>query len=264
LFFIWKRKGRQASETTAETDPVPAADPHPVTKNAVYLLGEFVVFDKNGRDITHLFSPKIKQLFVLILLNSKEEKGVSSKKISAKLWPDKDIANTKNIKGVTLNHLRSSISDISGIELVFLNDTYSFKLEECFFCDYCFLSDLIRNKEMAVLDHFDLIGRGPLLKDMPDSLLDDLRSSFEQQLMRIILPQLKKQYESGDLKGALEMAKLVLCIDFFNEEALKYQLKSVRRLKGINYSRKIYDQFAQDYERSLGIEYHTSFDRICQ
>jgi len=232
--------------------------------NAVYLLGEFAVYDKKGFDITHLFPPKIKQLFVLILLGNKGNKGVTSRKISAKLWPDKDIAGTKNIKGVTLNHLRSSISDLEGIGLIFQNDTYSFRLEDGFFCDYCCVSGLLREKPAAVLDHLNLVMRGPLLPGMPDDLLDDQRSAYEQQLMDVLLPLLKKQYESGDLKLSLEIAKLILSLDIFNEEALKYQLKCFRKLKGIDYSRKVYDRWVLDYERSLGTEYQTAFDSILQ
>lgn len=108
-------------------------------QNSVYLLGDFFVYDKNGRDITHLFSPKIKQLFILILLNSKNLEGISSKKISSILWPDKDLAKTKNIRGVTFNHLRNAISDIDGLELTFSGDNYCFKTDERFLRLLCFI-----------------------------------------------------------------------------------------------------------------------------
>ncbi|MBS1604755.1 MAG: hypothetical protein JST42_18960, partial [Bacteroidetes bacterium] len=279
---VWRRRRirRQAKLRPAPTEethrsPMPLAIPvenHPEPRvlrpgplvNAVYLLGEFAVYDKKGMDITHLFPPKIKQLFVLILLGSKGDKGVTSRKISTRLWPDKDIASTKNIKGVTLNHLRSSISDLEGIGLVFQNDNYSFRLEEGFFCDYCLIAGLLRDDPAAVLDHLNLVLRGPLLPDMPDDLLDDRRSAYEQQLMDVLLPLLKRQYESGDLRLSLEITKLILSLDIFNEEALKYQLKCFRKLKGIDYSRKVYERWVLDYERSLGTEYQTAFDSILQ
>jgi two-component SAPR family response regulator len=203
-----------------------------------------------------------------VLLNSRDGKGIGSKKISSKLWPDKDLAKTKNIKGVTVNHLRSIISDIDGIELIFLNDSYSFKINEPFFCDYCILSDLFNKcKDVdagSLSDHFNLMARGPLLQDMPESLLEDYRSLYEDQLIAFLLPELKRRYETKDFKWTLDMAKLILCMDAFNEEALKYQLNSFRKLRGIDYSRRAYDQFTQDYERSLGIAYHVSFDKIVQ
>jgi two-component SAPR family response regulator len=264
----WRKKKpvvpvEKEAETSTGLTPLINANPIQKNKNSVYLLGEFLVFDRKGNDITHLFSPKIKQLFVLILLNSREGKGVSSKKISAKLWPDKDIAKTKNIKGVTFNHLRNIISDIDGIELIFTNDSYTFTLQHPFFCDYSQLVELIRHGG-SIWEHYPLIARGPLLEDLPESLLEDNKSVFEEQLLQMLLPELKRLYEVREYKAALEMAKLILGMDAFNEEALKYQLRSFRRLRGLEYSRKAYDQFTQDYQRSLGVAYHISFDKIVQ
>jgi two-component SAPR family response regulator len=234
--------------------------------NAVYLLGEFMAFDKKGRDITYLFSPKIKQLFILILLNSKDGSGIISKKISHILWPDKDIAKTKNIKGVTFNHLRNIIGDIDGIELTFLNDIYIFNVTEAFFCDYYFVADALKmtdpEKEKVIFDHFELIQRGAMLSDMPDTWLDDFKINYEEQLMHVLLPQLQKQYADENYKVALEISRLILNVDPFNDNALKYQLRSFRRTKGIEYSKKIYDQYAAEYKKSLGIDYPISLDKI--
>ena len=237
-------------------------------KNAIYLLGEFMAFDKKGRDITYLFSPKIKQLFILILLSTKEGNGIVSKKISHILWPEKDIAKTKNIKGVTFNHLRNIINDIDGIELTFLNDIYIFNITEAFFCDHYFVTDTLKKhdeeKEKLIFDHFELIQRGALLSDMPDTWLDDYKISYEEQLMGILLPQLHKQYTEENYKIVQEISRLILNIDPFNDNALKYQLKSYRRTKGIEYAKKIYDQYTAEYKKSLGIEYPVSLDKILQ
>lgn len=256
------RSGQKAgSGIPAAVIPTAAGSPVPKSKNAVYLLGEFLAFDSKGNDITHLFSPKIKQLFVLILLHSRDTKGVSSKKISTKLWPDKDIANTKNIKGVTFNHLRNIIADIDGIELVFSNDSYFFMLKEPFFCDYCVLSELFESGG-SIWQYYPLVTRGPLLEAIPESLLENSKPVFEERLLSLLLPELKLLYDAREYKAALEMSKLILGMDAFNEEALKYQLRSFRRLRGLEYSRKAYDQFTRDYQRSLGVAYHMSFDQI--
>ena len=267
---------RKAIGTLAEPPMQPEPISQPIEKqdtgkkkNAVYLLGEFIVYDKNGRDITYLFSPKIKQLFILILVNSRDYTGVTSKKISGLLWPDKDIAKTKNIKGVTFNHLRSIISDLNGIELTFQNDNYLFKFSEELFCDYFVVSDLIResqwgNNDQKVLVHFDLISRGTLLADMSDQWLDDFKNNYDEQLVGIIQPLLIKYYDAGDLRLVPDLAKLILDIDPFNDTALKYQLKGIRKQKGIEQARKVYDQFIAEYKRSFGSDYQTSFEKIIQ
>ena len=268
-----RRTGQPAQEPLGEEDPaitVSNKKNDEKRANAIYLLGEFTVYDKNSRDITYLFSPKIKQLFILLLLNSRNATGVVSKKISTILWPDKDVAKTKNIKGVTINHLRNIIADMEGIELTFLNDTYCFKLDDNFFCDYFTVTNLLgqitgpdKVAEVTILQHFDLIARGGLLQYIPETWLDDIKLGYEETLMPVILPEVKRVYESGDFRKALDIARVVLNIDPFNDSALKYKLKSLRRIKGIEYARKVYDEFAAEYEKSLGISYQVPFEKIC-
>lgn len=234
--------------------------------NSIKLLGEFAAFNRKGKDITYLFSPKIKQLFVLIFMNSREGNGIGSKKISQILWPDKDVAKTKNIKGVTFNHLRNILSDIDGIELNFVNDIYVFSITEQFFCDYCLVSEALKKDEDAtrelVLENFELINRGSLLTDMADPWLDDFKQQYEEQLMLHLVPLLKKFYTGENYKTVLELSRLLHSVDPFNDVVLKYQLKSDRRLKGIDHSKKIYDNYVQEYKKSLGVDYQVSFDKL--
>jgi two-component SAPR family response regulator len=275
IWYFVRKKKRQTG-TTGMDDEITAdfytqkkeADKKP---NAVYLLGEFTVFNKNSRDITYLFSPKIKQLFILILLNSKDAQGVVSKKISTTLWPDKEAVKTKNIKGVTINHLRNIIADMDGVELTFLNDTYCFKLSDNFFCDYFLVTDAIaqvhhhnKTAEQFINENFDLFARGGLLQHVPETWLDDVKLNFEEALTQVILPELRKIYDGGDHKKALELSRVILSIDPFNDGALKYKLKSLRKIKGIDYAKKVYDEFVAEYHKSLGGEYPIHFDKICK
>jgi two-component SAPR family response regulator len=266
-FLFRRRKPKPAQEAAIEPVAEPTSPPEPAPQpsitNTIFLLGEFTAFDRRGNDITHLFSPKIKQLFLLILLHSTEGKGIISKKISAKLWPEKDAAKTKNIKGVTFNHLRSIIADIDGIELLFANDSYSFRISDPLFCDYWTVWQQLQKGHLAPA-LFKLVTRGPLLEDMADPLVDEFKTDYESRLIAALQPELKQAFENSDYRRSLDIATTLLAMDPFNEEVVKYQLKSYRRLKGIDYSRRAYDQFTQDYQRSLGIVYPTSFDKIVQ
>lgn len=234
--------------------------------NSIKLLGEFAAYNRKGKDITYLFSPKIKQLFVLIFLNSKEGSGIGSKKISQVLWPDKDVVKTKNIKGVTFNHLRNILSDIDGIELNFVNDIYILNTDDQFFCDYCLVSEALKKSEDAVrelvIENFELISRGSLLTDMADQWLDDFKQRYEEQLMQQLIPQLKKLYAEENYKAVLELSRMLNNIDPFNDAVLKYQLKSDRRLKGIDHCKKIYDNYVMEYKKSLGVDYQVSLDKL--
>ena len=256
---------------TIQTEPVYIEDDNKVfekneeerKENAVYLLGEFLVYDKQGRDITHLFSPKIKQLFVLILLSSINSEGISSKKISMILWPEKDLSKTKNIKGVTFNHLRNAISDINGLELCFTGDNYCFKLSSDFFCDYCEVSKLFKeHADNSTLAQTHLVLRGDLLKEMHESWIEDFKYDYEKRLINLLGFWLKKSFIKNELKQTLAISKFMLDIEPFNDEALKYELVTLKKLKGNDYAKKFFDQFAEEYKRSIGEEYPTSFEKL--
>jgi hypothetical protein len=60
------------------------------TKYHIILFGGFQVYNKNFEDITSYFSPLLKELFLLIFLYSfKNNKGISSEKLTEILWFDK-------------------------------------------------------------------------------------------------------------------------------------------------------------------------------
>ncbi|MEX8549063.1 MAG: kelch repeat-containing protein [Mucilaginibacter sp.] len=270
LVFLFKGTKKSVPQKIEEitednSKSIPGHPPDIIQNNAVYLLGEFLVFDKNSRNITYLFSPKIKQLFLLILLHSKNGKGISSKKISVALWPDKDVTKTKNIRGVTFNHLRNTIASLDGIHLVFTNESFLFTIDNNFFCDYLVIckevDNIITGNNKQVDKYYNLIARGPLLTEMNEPWLDNIKQSYDERLIEVLLPQLEKLYKEKNFKQILELARLILHIDPFNDTAFKYELKVLKMLKGIEYSKKIYDQFSREYFKSLGEDYPLSFDK---
>jgi two-component SAPR family response regulator len=115
-----------------------------------------------------------------------------------------------------------------------------------------------------ITDNFKLFARGGLLQQVPETWLDDVKLNFEESLAQVILPELQKIYDDGDHKKALELSRIILSIDPFNDRALKYKLKALRRIKGIDYSKKVYDEFVAEYHKSLGGEYPVNFDKICK
>ena len=66
-------------------------------KSAISLLGTFNVRDKDGKDITCLFSPRLKSFLILLILYSeKNTQGLLVKKIIDILWNEKDKLSARN------------------------------------------------------------------------------------------------------------------------------------------------------------------------
>lgn len=67
--------------------------------------------------MTYMFSPKIRHIFLYILINSITKDGVLSSDMNNLFWPDKPDDKIKNLKNVTMNHLRKTLQELEGIEL---------------------------------------------------------------------------------------------------------------------------------------------------
>lgn len=72
-----------------------------VKANSVYLFGEFMVRDRQNKDITYMFSTKLKQVFLSILQYSPKG-GISSQRLSELFWPGKSEDKVKIHVGLPL------------------------------------------------------------------------------------------------------------------------------------------------------------------
>jgi len=78
-------------------------------------LGDFQIFNRTGSDITSKFSPLLKELFLLILLNSIKDKGISAERIIEILWLDKDEKSARNNLAVNIVKLKTLLSELDSI-----------------------------------------------------------------------------------------------------------------------------------------------------
>lgn len=127
VWIVYKRhrnsgKGEDGKAVRQDKEQLPEASDVKVEKmavdtgtvNSMYLFGDFSVFDRNGRNISYMFSLRIKQIFCLILRYSDAD-GISSKQLSDLIWPDKPKDKVKNSRGVAINHLRKILKELDGI-----------------------------------------------------------------------------------------------------------------------------------------------------
>lgn len=122
----------------------------------------------------------------------------------------------------------------------------------------------LKKKIDAVLlpENISLALRGNFLAQMHEPWLDEFKFNYEKQLIDALLPQLQPLYLENKLKLLLEISKLILSIEPFNDEGLKYELLALKKLKGNDYTKKIFDQFVEEYKRSIGTEYPISFEKL--
>lgn len=219
----------------------------PEKANAIYLFGDFCAKDKNDRDISYLFSPKLRQLFCLILQFSTEG-GISSKRMSKILWPEKDEDKAKNSRNVSINHLRKVLEQFYDINLVFENGRYRFETGERFYCD-CI--DYLTNGS----DILRISSRGRFLKFQNEPVFDEFKSSVEGKVIPELHDRIQSLFTERKYPEVIEVASMLFDIDPLDETALSYQIKALRKLHLQQEATIRIAEFAAEHKKVNGTDF---------
>ncbi|WP_460544248.1 Kelch repeat-containing protein [Echinicola sediminis] len=253
----------KAAKEAVEYLPVQKAE-QTVRLNSIYLFGNFMVRDQKNRDITYMFSTQLKQIFCLILHYSISEDGITSQHLSNLLWPDKPADKVKNSRGVTINNLRKTLSELNGIDLVHEKGHYKIILREEAYCDYVRVIQIINTHQVE--EHRDefvgIISRGKFLYLCDDALFDIFKEEAETKLEPVLVLEVEKSFSSESYSTTISMAEALFNIDPVNETALVYQVKAMLKLSMIEESKIAYRTFAIEYKRLTGKDFYRTYSSI--
>ncbi len=234
--------------------------------NAIYLFGDFCAFDHSGKDITQLFSTRIKQLFVFILLNKKN--GVTSSQIYSAIWPHKSIEQAKNSKGVTLNQLRNILTKMEGISLITEKGSLYFEIDNRFYCDYLCYQDLLKdfshNSENndALPQIINIISKGPFIKAINFEYFDPFKTNFEDEILIAFLPLIDKHFLACSYSVVIQLSYILNMIDAQNEQILRYELVSYMKLNKSELAEKRFNTFRIIYKRENKSDFPYTFKEV--
>lgn len=230
------------------------------TANSMYLFGDFSVFDRDGRNISYMFSLRIKQIFCLILRYSDTD-GISSKQLSDLIWPDKPKDKVKNSRGVAINHLRKILKELDGIELVYEKGYFRFTLSSVFYCDYLrFMAIVAENRvEECRQEFLRIVGRGKFVGFMDSPLFDGFKQDVEYRVEVLVLQLMKEAFEMQNYSEAVSLAEVEFNIDPVNETALSCCIRSLFMLKHENAAIGTYQRFVAEYKKHTGEDYPHPF-----
>ncbi len=224
-----------------------------IKKNTLFFLGDFTVFDRNGKDITYLFSAKIRQLFLLIFMYTfrKSSNGISAKDISSIIWPEKELEKSKNIRGVTIKNLRDALTGVDGIELVNTNKKWLIVIDDSI-CHCDFLKVLDANIEEindydGIRPFMHLLRRGELLKSEHYDWMDNFKADFEENVLSNFGKKMRHAFKEGELMISYKISQVLLTIDPLNEDLIKIEINSLIRMGDPVKAKIKFRQFALNY-----------------
>lgn len=235
--------------------------------NYIQLFGDFKVLDKEGRDITSQFTPKLKQLFLIILLYSQRNKnGISTKELTDILWMGHSSQSAKNSRGVTIRKLRLILESLDSVHIHFHIDRWSMAFAGQVYCDYVECLNLLKREKFHDSDFnlrfYHIIQEGELFKGESYDWLDDFKGFIGNNIVDILLTFITELKLEQDTELILKLADRILETDPVNDQALSYKLKALIRLNNYNLAKFTYDRFGGLYEEMYGEKFTAKFDEL--
>ena len=239
-----------------------------IKTSAIYLFGEFEVFDKEGKDISAQFTPTLKQLFLLILLaKSKNEKGITSHKVFENLWYDKSENSARNNKNVNTNKLKILLEKIGDVEISNENKYWSIQFGENVFCDYCYVTKLLSgiktdsNDSEKIVNFLNIISAGEICPDVQTEWIEPYKVDIGNRIIDC-LDYLSKNQKNLNLLELI--ANTILQYDPLNEEAIVMKCHSLYAMGKKGLAKQSYDDFCKEYLSLLDAKFNVSFKDIIE
>lgn len=242
---------------------------HNLAKQSIFLLGEFLVKDKNGDDITNSFTPTLKTLLITLILSSEENPdGISGDDLYCMLWSNKSKYAARNNRNVSFSKLRGLFSQIGNITIVNKQDYWKIVFGTDVLCDY----NEIRMNYRAMKENnlndknhidklIDLLYRGTLLYHTKHESFDKYKGDFTYQTVDILTGLLKREDITDNILK-IKITDTILQHDCLNENGLQQKcrlLKEQGELKAIDIC---YRKFCADHLNLLGVRYTKTLQGI--
>ena len=250
---VWLLHRAQRRRIIVNNDSEPEAEG--LQPNTLYLFGNFTACGRNGRDISYLFTDKLRLLLCLILQHNAEG-GISSQQLGYEMWGYKTPEKIKNSKSVAINHLRRVLKEFEGITLVYESGKFKLDTQPTFHCDYFSLLNLLNDETANLYERripiLDIVCRGKFLTFMDAPVLDSFKSSTEQLLLKPLIALMNASVEQSDYKSVLRCVKCIFYIDPINETAFHTQTRVLKRLGKIRELQDAIIHYNETYKKMYG------------
>ena len=231
----------------------------------ILLFGQFTVIDKEGNNISRLFSPLVKELFLLLLLHSlPDRKGITSEKINETLWPGRAVKDAKNNRSVNIVKLKNILDKLGHYTLEKENNKWVLHFDDeqvdIDLLQYFRLADHKDNKAIQLL--VNITGRGGLLAETEYSWLDKFKSDIATTINTLFLNYLNQWSGKSSPELIIAITNCILNFDPLCEEAVIFKCRALVTLKQHASAKAIYNSFVKEYKDIYGEIFEKEYQEI--
>lgn len=261
------------AEVLANVARTPVSDANPAAPAVVYynlergcvrLFGGFRVYDKDGADITPLFTPTLKQLLILLILyTGQNQNGVPNNKLLTLLWGDKEEDAAKNNRNVYISRLRNLLTNIGDVTIQTHNGFRSICFGEGTMCDYLEALKLFDSREGENLDRLlELLFNGMMLPNVELSYVDSFKSEFSNRTLDLLSDMIYREGLSNEMR--MKIADTLFQHDYVNEDALFMKCRILYLQGRTGMAQTVYATFCKEYKSLMGMDYPHPFIEVIE
>jgi two-component SAPR family response regulator len=205
-----------------------------IAKSKLLLFGSFEAITADGVKITKQFTPLLKEMFLLILIDSlRYNKGVSAEKLNEVLWSDKDIKDANNNRAVNIVKLKNILDKLGGCTISRESGNWKFEYDASLI--YIDLADYLNiffkqssDEGRLQLSKLIRIGKaGSLLQEMHYKWLDGIKAEISNDLVESLLKYADQLDIHTNTEEIITICNVIFNFDELDEHALKLKCKSL-------------------------------------
>jgi DNA-binding SARP family transcriptional activator len=234
-------------------------------RSYVQYFGQFEVYDKEGTELTKLFTPLLKEMFLLIVLYTlRSGKGISSEKLYATLWKDKSSKDAQNNRSVNMVKLKAILDKLGTCSIQKEADKWVFHYASdqirMDLAEFLALVQIAHPTKEDIHKILSIVQKGSFLSDTAYAWLDDIQSEVSDKALDVLTAAIG--HFSSDPEFLLEIAAGIFLFDPVNEEALRVKCKSLGVLGRHSLAKAAFEKFAKEYAQMYGEDFRYTFHDI--
>lgn len=250
----------EITEKSVETKPVPL-------QSSIMLFGNLQLFDDQGTEITRLFTPLLKELFLVILLHSVRREGISSEKLKELLWFDKSSESARNNRAVNIAKLKGILDKLKFCHISKESGYWRVNIDyQQIHVDYAEYLKLVSDKRVLskqdIVDLSQISKRGTFLADLEYEWLDTFKSEISNEIVDAYLRYATSVKINDDPEFMIKVANYIFYFDPVNEEAMTIKCKALALLGKHSLAKTTFENFAREYSRIYGEEFQKDMPEV--
>lgn len=277
FFFYFKR--RQKIEKAVNTDaPIVELPEEPTQvsavsevekpKSSLFLFGgDMQLFDALETDITRHFTPLIKELFLVVLLNTiRWGRGISSEKLTEQFWYDKSADSARNNRSVNIAKINSILEKMGGAKISRETGYWRCETDNTMFIDYQNFLAIVTSKDILdkarVKELSMIVQRGGFLSATDYEWLDSFKAEVSIQVINTYMRYAEHAKIEDDPEFMIELANNIFFFDPVHEEAMIIKCKALAYLGNHSLAIQTFENFCTEYRQIYVEEFDMDYKSV--